>query len=283
MPNVVAVINQKGGVGKTTTVVNLAAALSRLGHPVCVVDIDPQANASSTLGKVSPYEARVTAATLLMDNKRDEDMTAPWYDTIEKEVRLIYGHVSLTKADRELPRVYPTMPSIVLKRRLEQMAFGDDDIVLIDCPPTLSILTINALVASDYYLTPMMSGSKYSITGYEDLMELVRDVVDSANPALKCLGILVTQHDGRKNVCKSMRGVIERRFGDLVFKTAIPLAAKIQESESLKKTIFQLDRQSNAAREFMDLGRDVLARMGLGALAEPEDMDEPVEVGAGES
>lgn len=114
-------------------------------------------------------------------------------------------------------------------------------------------------------------------------MELVRDVVDSANPALKCLGILVTQHDGRKNVCKSMRGVIERRFGDLVFKTAIPLAAKIQESESLKKTIFQLDRQSNAAREFMDLGREVLARMGLGALAEPEDMEEPVEVGAGES
>lgn len=269
---VISIVNQKGGVGKTTTVVNLAAALSRLGHATLVVDLDPQANASGTLGKMDPYEVKFTSANLMLDKG---DIAAPWHDTIEDEVRLIYGHVGLTKVDRDLPRIHLTMPATVLKRRLEQMALGEAEIVLIDCPPTLSLLTVNALVASDFYIVPMESGSKYSLDGYQDLEELIRDVRQDANRSLNLLGVLITKHDGRKNVCKAMKSAIERRFPDLVFHTAIASSARIQESESTKKTIFQLDRQSTGARDFMQFGREVLSRLGLKPLKEiPQDVSE---------
>jgi chromosome partitioning protein len=149
-----------------------------------------------------------------------------------------------------------------LRKRLSRMALTEDQIVLIDCPPSLSLLTVNALVASNYCLIPMESGSKYSLDGYEDLEELIRDVKD-VNPNLDILGVLITKHDGRKNVCKAMKAAIERRFQEKVFATTIVSAAKIQEAESTKKTVFQLDRQSTGARDFMELGREVLARLKL--------------------
>ena len=270
MPYVISIVNQKGGVGKTTTVVNLAASLARLGYLVLVVDLDPQANASTTLGLMDPYEVKSTVATVMLDKA---DATAPWYDTIEEHVQLIYGHVQLTKVERDLPRISMTMPALVLRKRLSQMALADDQIVLLDCPPSLSLLTVNALVASDYCVVPMESGSKYSLDGYEDLEELIRDVRD-VNPSLDILGVLITKHDGRKNVCKAMKSAIERRFRDRVFTTAIVSAAKIQEAETTKKTVFQLDRQSTGARDFMELGREVLSRLKLQPLGTRSEGDE---------
>ena len=270
MPYVISIVNQKGGVGKTTTVVNLAASLARLGYLVLVVDLDPQANASTTLGLMDPYEVKSTVATVMLDKA---DATAPWYDTIEEHVQLIYGHVQLTKVERDLPRISMTMPALVLRKRLSQMALADDQIVLVDCPPSLSLLTVNALVASDYCVVPMESGSKYSLDGYEDLEELIRDVRD-VNPSLDILGVLITKHDGRKNVCKAMKSAIERRFRDRVFTTAIVSAAKIQEAETTKKTVFQLDRQSTGARDFMELGREILSRLKLQPLGTRSEGDE---------
>ena len=121
---------------------------------------------------------------------------------------------------------------------------------------------MNALVASDYCLIPVESGSKYSLDGYEDLEELIRDVRD-VNPKLDILGVLITRHDGRKNVCKAMKAAIERRFESKVFQTAIISSAKIQEAEANKRSIFQHDRQSNGTRDFMGLGREVLVRLQL--------------------
>jgi chromosome partitioning protein len=265
MPYVISVVNQKGGVGKTTTVVHLSAALARLGYPVLVIDVDPQANASTTLGLMDPYEVKSTTATVILDKT---ESAAPWYDTIEDHVQLIYGHVQLTKAERELPRISTTMPGLILKKRLSRMALAEDQIVLIDCPPSLSLLTVNALVASNYCLIPMESGSKYSLDGYEDLEELIRDVKD-VNTNLDILGVLITKHDGRKNVCKAMKSAIERRFGNKVFATSIASAAKIQEAETKKKTVFQLDRQSTGARDFMELGREILARLQLQLIKTP--------------
>ncbi len=265
--HVISVVNQKGGVGKTTTVVHVSAALARLGHSLLVIDLDPQANASSTLGLADPYEVKNTIATVMADKS---GVAAPWYDTIEDHVRLIYGHVALTKVERELQRISMSMPGFVLRKRLEQMALDDDQIVLIDCPPSLSMLTVNALVASDYCIIPIESGSKYSLDGYEDLEELIRDVRD-VNPSLDILGVLITRHDGRKNVCKAMKSAIERRFQDKVFKATIPSAAKIQEAETRKQSIFQCDRQSNPARDFMALGREILARLEL-HVSEPEEL-----------
>ncbi|MEP6889261.1 MAG: ParA family protein [Nitrospirota bacterium] len=270
---IISIINQKGGVGKTTTVVNLAAALGRLGHSVMVVDLDPQANASTTLGKMDPYEVKFTTANLLLD--KESDVAAPWHDTIEEDVRLIYGHVGLTRVDRELQKIHMLMPGAALRRRLGRLAISADEILLLDCAPSLSLLTVNALVASDYYIVPMESGSKYSLDGYSDLEEVIKDVSQKeVNPGLACLGVLITKHDGRKNVCKAMKTAIEKRFGDLVFKTAIASAARIQEAEITKKTIFQLDRQSTGARDYMQFGREVLSRLSLKPLKDvPESVD----------
>ncbi len=235
MPHIISVVNQKGGVGKTTTVVNLAAALARLGHPVLVIDLDPQANASRTLGLVDPYEVKATVATVMLDKS---EPVAPWYETIEDNVQLVYGHVQLTKVERELLRISMTMPALVLRKRLSTMALADDHIVLLDCPPSLSLLTVNALVAANSCIIPMESGSKYSLDGYEDLEELIRDARD-VNPGLDILGVLITKHDGRKNVCKAMKTAIEKRFREKVFATTIVSAAKIQEAETLKKTVLE--------------------------------------------
>ncbi len=267
--HVIVVANQKGGVGKTTVTVNLSAALARLGFPVLVLDLDPQANTSTTLGMRDPYEMKTTATTVFLDK---ETHVSPWHETNEKDVSLIYGHVSLTRVERDLPRLYITSPGTVLKNKLAAMATGDIEFVLIDCPPSLSMLTANALVAADYLIVPMESGSKYSLDGYSDLEELVRDVKSGGgNPKLDLLGVLCTRHDGRKNLCKAMRTVIENRFGDRVFSTSISASVKIQEAEAAKKTIFAHDRQGTVAREFMELGREVLSRLKLTESSESED------------
>ncbi len=267
MPHVISVVNQKGGVGKTTTVVNLSAAIARLGYPVLVIDFDPQANASMTLGLQDPYEVRWTTASVMLDKSSP---TSPWYDTIEENVQLIYGHVQLTKVEREIQRISMTTPAFVLKKRLEKLALTDDHIVLIDSPPSLSLLTVNALVASNYCIVPMESGSKYSLDGYEDLEELIVDVRD-VNPSLDILGVLITKHDGRRNVCKAMKSAIERRFQHKVFESTIVSGTKIQEAETQKKSIFQQERQSTGARDFMNLGREVLSRLQLHPIEEQQD------------
>ena len=267
--HVIVIANQKGGVGKTTVTVNLSAALARLGFPVLVLDLDPQANTSTTLGTRDPYEMKTTATTVFLDK---ETHVSPWHETNEKDVSLIYGHVSLTRVERDLPRLYITAPGTVLRNKLAAMATGDIEFVLIDCPPSLSMLTANALVAADYLIVPMESGSKYSLDGYSDLEELVRDVKSGGgNPKLDLLGVLCTRHDGRKNLCKAMRTVIENRFGDRVFSTSISASVKIQEAEAAKKTIFAHDRQGTVAREFMELGREVLSRLKLTESTKSED------------
>ena len=259
MAHVLSVINQKGGVGKTTTVINLSAALARLGYPVLVIDMDPQANASKTLGHQHPHEVLWTSAKLLSD-KIGTIPPSPWYDTIEEDVSLIYGHISLTRVERVM--MSSAMPQLLLRSQLEQMALDSDHIVLIDCPPSLSLLTVNALVASDGCVIPLESGSKYSLDGYEDLEELIRDV-RPVNARLGVLGVLINRHDGRKKIHQAMYDAILRRFGEQVFRTSISPSVKIEETAAMKRSIFQHDRKSTGARDFMELGREVLTRLGL--------------------
>ncbi len=267
MAHIISVLNQKGGVGKTTTVINLSAALARLGYPVLVIDMDPQANASKTLGRQHPHEVLWTTAKLLGDNSGAVS-PSPWSDTIENDVTLIYGHISLTKIERLM--MSQAMPGLVLRARLEQMALDSDQIVLIDCPPSLSLLTVNALVASPACIVPLESGSKYSLDGYEDLEELIRDV-KMVNSRLDILGFLINRYDGRKKLHQAMSDVIRRRFGEKVFKTTVTPSVKIEETSTIKQTIFQHDRKSTGARDFMELGREVLSRLGLVAAQQVKD------------
>ena len=266
MSHVLSVINQKGGVGKTTTVINLSAALARLGYPVLVIDMDPQANASKTLGHQHPHEVLWTSAKLLSD-KVGTIPPSPWYDTIEEDVSLIYGHISLTRVERVM--MSSAMPQLLLRSQLEQMALDSDHIVLIDCPPSLSLLTVNALVASDGCVIPLESGSKYSLDGYEDLEELIRDV-RPVNARLGVLGVLINRHDGRKKIHQAMYDAILRRFGEQVFRTSISPSVKIEETAAMKRSIFQHDRKSTGARDFMELGREVLTRLGLTPVIEQD-------------
>ena len=266
MAHVLSVINQKGGVGKTTTVINLSAALARLGFPVLVIDMDPQANASKTLGHQHPHEVLWTSAKLLSD-KVGTIPPSPWYDTIEEDVSLIYGHISLTRVERVM--MSSAMPQLLLRSQLEQMALDSDHIVLIDCPPSLSLLTVNALVASDGCVIPLESGSKYSLDGYEDLEELIRDV-RPVNARLGVLGVLINRHDGRKKIHQAMYDAILRRFGEQVFRTSISPSVKIEETATMKRSIFQHDRKSTGARDFMELGREVLTRLGLTPVIEQD-------------
>jgi chromosome partitioning protein len=259
MLHIISVLNQKGGVGKTTTVTNLSAALARLGYPVLVIDMDPQANVSKTLGRQHPHEVLWTTAKLLSDRSGTVS-SSPWYDTIEDDVTLIYGHIFLTKVERLMMSM--AMPGLALRARLEQMALGNEQIVLIDCPPSLSLLTVNALVASQSCIIPLESGSKYSLDGYEDLEELIKDV-KLVNTDLDILGFLINRHDGRKKLHNAMSDVIRRRFGAKVFRTTVTPSVKIEETSTIKKTIFQHDRKSTGARDFMELGREVLVRLGL--------------------
>ncbi len=259
--HIIVVANQKGGVGKTTVTINTAAALSRLGMSVLVLDLDPQANTSTTLGMRDPYEVKTTATNVFLDK---DSHVSPWQETKEKDISLIYGHVSLTRVERDLPRLYLTAPGTVLRNKVAEMATGDFDFMVIDCPPSLSMLTANALVAADSLIVPMESGSKYSLDGYGDLEELIRDVKQGGgNPQLSLLGVICTRHDGRKNLCKAMRSVMEQRFGEKVFPVSISASVKIQEAEAAKKTIYEHDRQGTVAREFMELGRQILSRLKM--------------------
>lgn len=262
MNRVISVINQKGGVGKTTTVINLSAAIARLGHPVLVIDMDPQANVSQAIGLQHPHEALWTTSKLLLDVRDGEVPSSPWYDTVEQGISLIYGHLSLSTLERNL--LGKAMPGLRLRSLLQKVALDEDHVILIDCPPSLSLLTVNALVASNSFIIPLDAGNRFALDGYRDLMEVVSEVRE-INEGLSVLGMLLNRFDGRKNIHKSMADNVRQRFGETVFKTVIPDAVKLQESTAAKNTIFKHERRSTSAQGFRDLGREVLNRLGLSA------------------
>jgi chromosome partitioning protein len=245
---VIAVANHKGGCGKTTTVVQLAAEFGRLGQTVLVVDLDPQANASLHIGLLHPSEVPVSTAELLLADL-DQLPRAIHEQTHLPNVHLIYGSLHLGRTEDELRERTPR-PAEELRVKLEPL-MGLYDVILIDCPPSLKLLTSNALTAATSLIIPIESGSQYGLYGVTDLMRHVARL-RRINPALRLLGALLVRHDERQTVCKLIEQAAAEQVGALL-PVRIPSSTRVNQAAMAQTSLYQLDRNARVSRAFAEL------------------------------
>jgi chromosome partitioning protein len=262
-PYILALANQKGGVGKTTTAINLAAGLAELGHRVLLVDIDPQGNSSTGLG-IRPDRRKKTSYDLVVDGAELQDVVI---ETGLADVLIIPANADLSSADLDImtnpKRSYLLHDAL---RRPEMEAFGFD-YVLIDCPPALSLLTINALVACDSVLVPLQC-EFFALEGLSQLMLTIRDVRRSANPDLRIEGVVLTMHDRRNRLTAQVEADARANMGELVMKTTIPRNVRISEAPSHALPVLSYDSASKGAEAYRALAREIADRRKAPALSE---------------
>jgi chromosome partitioning protein len=259
-PRIIAVTNQKGGVGKTTTAINLAAGLAELGANVLLVDIDPQGNASTGVG-IDPGQRRLTTYDLMLDD-------APLSDVIQatKFDRLFISpaNTDLSSADMEL--VSNEKRSFLLHDALRQTAMDSlrFDFIIIDCPPSLNLLTINALVACHSVLVPLQA-EFFALEGLSQLMLTIREVRQTANSDLRIEGVLLTMCDSRNNLSQQVEADARQNLGDLVFKTVIPRNVRLSEAPSFALPVLAYDSASRGSVAYRALSLEIAARHGIGS------------------
>lgn len=246
MSRVIAVLNQKGGVGKTTTAVNVAAYLAKQGSSVLLVDLDPQANTTSGLGltkseqEPGAYEVLLEQSDLLNALKTANENLY----VLPTDARLAALELELAdRAEREG----------ALKRALMN---SDHDYVLIDCPPALSLLTVNALTAADSVLIPVQA-EYYALEGLSQLLQVVQMVRQGLNPSLELLGVVLTMYDNRTTLSGQVKQEVERHFGDKVFDVVIPRNVRLAEAPSHGKAVIDYDKWSKGAKAYKKLAKEV--------------------------
>lgn len=250
MRQTIAILNQKGGVGKTTTAINLAAYLAKAGKSVMLVDFDPQGNATGGLGLEK--SAHPSMYDVLLGKSSIEHAIK---ETALAGLRVVPANPSLAAAEVEI--VDKDGREQLLK---DALALVDTDFVLIDCPPSLGLLTVNALTAADWVLVPVQA-EYYALEGLGQLIETIQQVRQGLNQELELLGIVLTMHDSRTSLSDQVHNELRNHFSDKVFKTVIPRNVRLAEAPSHGKTIAEHDKWSKGARAYKQLAKEILTRV----------------------
>ena len=252
MAYVLTLANQKGGVGKTTTAVNLAAFLGKKKKKVLVIDLDPQGNATSGLG-IDKSELDTTIYDVLVN---DEPMADSIWESSANNVSIVPTNINLAGAEIELVNVMSR--ENVLKEALKPVK-DDYDYIIIDCPPSLSILTINALTTSDGIIIPIQ-GEYYALEGLTQLIDTINIVKKKLNKNLSILGVVLTMFDRRTQLTRQVQEEVENYFGDKVFNTVIPRNVRLAEAPSHGVAILDYDKVSKGAKAYESLASEVIKR-----------------------
>jgi len=262
MGKIIALANQKGGVAKTTTTINLAASLAVLEQKVLVIDADPQANATSGLG-FEPKSIKTSIYESIID---EIDVRKIILNTEIANLDLIPSHIDLVGAEIEMLNL-PNREK-VLKHTIEGLK-DDYDFILIDCSPSLGLITINALTAADSVIIPVQ-GEYFALEGLGKLLNTIKIIQNRLNPTLEIEGFLLTMYDARLNYSNQVYEEVKRHFGDMVFETVIQRNVKLSEASSYGKPVVLYDASSKGAINHMNLAREILQRNDMTKLRQEE-------------